>query len=544
MILRYCIANLNVGLDEDDASVCGRLVAKRLGIQASDILECLRVRKALDARKKQDIHFVCSYEFTLSAPLPDRLLGDPIMQLRIVATPSLEAPTLPIKHADDRHAIVVGAGPAGLFAALELAERGMRVTLLERGQPVEKRMRDIGRLRSRGELNPESNICFGEGGAGTYTDGKLYTRIKSPLVRNVLHTFVRFGAAHDILIDAHPHLGTDKLVRIVRNMRGYLESLGVDYRFGTRVDALLTNGDKVCGVRVAEANGNETEIDGDCVVLATGHSARDTYEYLHKLGIHLEAKAFAIGVRAEHPQALIDHIQFGAKAGHPALRAAEYTLTHQVPDEHIGQRGVYSFCMCPGGLIVPSPTEAGGMAVNGMSNAKRSGAFANSGLVVQVTPEDIERHGIGSHPLMGVAFQRELERATFTMARNQYAAPAMRLTDFVTKKPTGTLAPCLFKPGVVPSDLRELLPEWVASPLAEGMRIFDRRMRGYITEEANLLASETRTSSPVRISRDDTMQSVSLKGLYPVGEGAGYAGGIVSAAVDGLKAAENILANR
>lgn len=543
MTTRYCIANLDTGLDEKQTSVHTRL-AKQLGLQVTDITGLTLVRRALDARKKSNIHFVCSYEFTTTYPLPEEIVGNPAMQLRVIKTSSLDAPALPVKQRDKQHAIVVGAGPAGLFAALDLAEHGMRVTLLERGQPVETRMRDIGRLRSRGELNTESNICFGEGGAGTYTDGKLYTRIKSPLVRNVLHTFVRFGADHDILIDAHPHLGTDKLVRIVRNMRTHLEALGVDYRFGARVDTLLTHGDKVCGVRLANTNGELTEIAGDCVVLATGHSARDTYEHLHAIGIKLEAKAFAVGVRAEHPQELINAIRFGPGAGHPALGAAEYAATHQVPDKHLGKRGVYSFCMCPGGLIVPSPTEAGGMAVNGMSNAKRSGGFANSGLVVQVTPEDIQRHGIAAHPLSGVHFQREIERATFKAAANQYAAPAMRLSDFVNRKASGTLANCRFKPAAIPADLWDLLPYWIASPLADGIKSFDRRMRGYLTDEANLLASETRTSSPVRISRDDTMQSVSLKDLYPVGEGAGYAGGIVSAAVDGLKAAGMILAAR
>ena len=542
MTMRYAIANLNVGLDEDEASVRERL-ARRLGLAASDLHHLTCVRRALDARKKQDIHFVCSFEFQTERLLPDSLLSDPAMQLRKIAFSSLDVPVLPARGEDDRHAIVVGAGPAGLFAALQLAESGMQVTLLERGQPVERRMRDIGRLRSRGELNPESNICFGEGGAGTYTDGKLYTRIKSPLVRNVLHTFVRFGAARDILIAAHPHLGTDRLVRIVRNMRSHLEGLDVDYRFGARVDALLTNGDRVCGVRLADGS----EITADCVVLATGHSARDTYEHLHSLGIHLEAKAFAIGVRAEHPQALINRIQFGGQAGHSALGAAEYAVTHQVPDEHLGQRGVYSFCMCPGGLIVPSPTEEGGMAVNGISNAKRSGANANSGLVVQITPEDIARHGIKpggieGHPLSGVALQREIEHTTYAMAGKQYAAPAMRLTDFVNRNATGTLANCRFKPAAVPADLWQLFPNWIAGPLAEGIKGFDRKLRGYLTAEANLLASETRTSSPVRITRDESMQSVTLKGLYPVGEGAGYAGGIVSAAVDGLKAAERILA--
>ncbi len=541
--MRYAVANVRVGLDEDESAVRQRLAAE-LGLDAQDILACHCARRAIDARKRARIHFVCTYEIELAKTLPEPLpvhAGQPVRPL----SRSLLAPPRPgifqSQATGQKHVIIIGAGPAGLFAAMALAECGMRVTLLERGKPVEARMRDIGRLRSRGELNPESNICFGEGGAGTYTDGKLYTRIKHPFLRWVLASFVRFGARPDILIDAHPHLGTDKLVRIVRNMRAHLLKLGVDYRFETRADELLIHdtGDErqVAGVRLACGD----EIRGDAVVLATGHSARDTLMRLHEQGIAMQAKNFAVGLRAEHPQSLIDRAQFGPLAGHPKLGAAEYTLTHQVADPHLGRRGVYSFCMCPGGLIVPSPTEPGYMAVNGMSNAKRAGRWANSGVVVQITPDDIARHGIETSPLMGVSFQRQLEAATFAAAGGRYAAPAMRLSDFVAGWASGTLAPTRFKPQAVTTDLHALLPDWLGRPLVEGLKGFDRKLRGYISEEANLLASETRTSSPVRIERGRDMQSVSIRGLYPAGEGAGYAGGIVSAAVDGLKAAEAIL---
>jgi len=522
-------------MDEEQPEIAKRL-ADQLHVSIDEITSCTCVRRALDARKKSRIHFVCTFEIEL-----DRNLDPLPNNTRLIERSALEPVTPDIftgKLAGEFHVVVIGAGPAGLFAALSLAEAGFRVTLLERGKPVETRMRDIGRLRSRGELNPESNICFGEGGAGTYTDGKLYTRIKHPFLRHVLHTFVRFGARANILIDAHPHLGTDKLVRIVRNMREHLLKLGVDYRFETRVDDLLMTNGKVIGIRTADGE----EIAADHIILATGHSARDTFERLQQLGIKMEAKPFAVGVRAEHPQELINSIQFGPSAKRPKLAAAEYSLTHQAEDQYLGKRGIYTFCMCPGGLIVPSPTEKGRMAVNGMSNAKRAGQWGNSGIVVQITPEDIARHGIGNHPLMGISFQRQLESATFTAAGNQYAAPAMKLTDFINGKASGTLAPTRFKPTAVASDLNTLLPNWVSKPLADGIRGFERKMRGYITAEANLFGSETRTSSPVRIERGDDMQSINTSSLYPVGEGAGYAGGIVSAAVDGLKAAASIIA--
>ena len=531
MLIR--LTNIPVELDESDVYLRPR-IAKLLHVSSSAITDITIVRRAIDARKRSAVHFVCSIECETSETptLPPQAKVIELSSLNVGKPEALNGSKT------SQHAIIVGAGPAGLFAALALAESGMRVTLLERGQPVEKRMRDIGRLRSRGELNPESNVCFGEGGAGTYTDGKLYTRIKHPFVRWVLAEFVRFGADKNILVDAHPHLGTDKLVRIIRRMREHLLALGVDYRFNTRVDDILKDNKEVAtGVRLA----NGEEVMGDHIILAIGHSARDTIETLHKQGIEIEAKDFAVGVRAEHDQTWVNACQFSQFSEHPSLGAAEYKLTHQVSDQYLGKRGIYSFCMCPGGLIVPSPTEEGLMTVNGMSNAHRRSPLANSGIVVQVTPDDIERHGLGRDALCGIRLQRELERACFNMTNTPYAAPAMRITDFVQKKATGKLAPTRFKPSVEAADLHDLFPKWLAEPLREGLLAFDRKMKGYVSDDANILAVESRTSSPIRMLRDQTMQSVSLSNLYPIGEGAGYAGGIASAAVDGLKVAAQIL---
>lgn len=529
------IPNLTIELDDSDASI-GKKIAALLKVKCEAIIEWVIVRKAIDARKKSHVHFVCTVECTVPSNADIQLLPP----AEIIETSRLDICKPEILNTlttSKEHVIVVGSGPAGLFAALALIEAGMQVTLLERGKPVEARMRDIGKLRSRGELNPESNICFGEGGAGTYTDGKLYTRIKHPFVRWVLNEFVRFGADRDILIDAHPHLGTDRLVRIIRTMRNHLIEKGVDYRFETRVDALLTENGSITGVRVASGE----EIAARHVVLAIGHSARDTFEHLQAIGIAMEAKEFAVGVRAEHSQEWINECQFGPAKESDQLGAAEYSLTHQAKDPYMDRRGIYSFCMCPGGLIVPSPTEPDMMAINGMSNAKRRSPLANSGIVVQVTPADILRHGLGDDPLCGIRMQRDLERKTFEATSRPYAAPAMRISDYVAKRATGKLATTRFKPGAEAADLWQLIPDWLAKPLAEGLTAFDRKMKGFVTDDANILAMESRTSSPIRITRDQNMQSINLKGLYPAGEGAGYAGGIVSAAVDGLKAASAIL---
>jgi len=535
--IRYIVHDIDASLDDDEAQILPNL-AKRLGVQVTELLRPVLVRRGVDARHWRDVHFVVSYEVSLASalaePLPTKVAR--VVRSRLAPARPESLPLSPSPRAG-APVIVVGAGPAGLFASLALAEAGQRVILVERGKPVERRMRDIGKLRMRAELDPESNLCFGEGGAGTYTDGKLYTRIKHPFMRWVLACFVRFGAPESILVDAHPHLGTDKLVHIVRALRLRLLELGAEVRFDTRVDDFLVHDGAVVGVRTSDGD----ELRGRAVILATGHSARDMYERLETLGVPLEPKAFAVGVRAEHPQELVNKIQLGAAAEHPALGAADYALSAQLPDEHMGKRGVYSFCMCPGGLIVPSPTEAGGMAVNGMSNAKRGGRFANSGLVVQVTPEDLMRNGYDEGPLMGVAFQRALEQATFHAAGDRFYAPAMRMTDFMNRESTGKLAPTRFRPGAVAADLWQVLPDFISEPLARGVAAFDHKMHGYVTKEANLFGSETRTSSPLRIVRGKDMQCAGFRGFYPVGEGAGYAGGIVSAAVDGLKAAAAIL---
>jgi len=529
------INNFNIDLDKNDTYIIPRICIL-LDIKKEQLLSWNIVRKAIDARKRSDVHFVCSVECVLS----EGVVPQASAQLQVIKSSRLEIEKpVTLSHAPTGHdhVIVVGAGPAGLFAALALIESGKKVTLLERGKPVETRMRDIGRLRSRGELNPESNVCFGEGGAGTYTDGKLYTRIKHPFVRWVLAEFVRFGAKEDILVDAHPHLGTDRLVKIIKNMRHYLIDSGVNYRFEAKVDVLLTKNEAIQGVRLASGE----EIAADHVVLAIGHSARDTLKHLQDLGIALEAKDFAVGVRSEHEQDWVNQCQFGTASTHEALGAAEFSLTHQVKDKALGKRGVFSFCMCPGGLILPSPTEPNRMAINGMSNAKRSSPLANSGIVVQVTPQDIERHGLGTDALCGIRMQQELEEKTFQATIQAYAAPAMRITDFINNKNTGKLAFSRFKPAVEAADLRQILPSWLSHPLSEGLQAFDRKMKGFVSEHANILAVESRTSSPIRIVRGKDMQSINLKGLYPAGEGAGYAGGIVSAAVDGLKAAEVII---
>lgn len=532
------ISNFNIQLDEPSSQIVSRICAC-MGIATSDLLSWEISRQAIDARKRSDVHFVCNLECQLKSSAQPQLSAQvvAITQSSLTINKPISLNQKPSKERSQEHIVVVGAGPAGLFAALALIEAGKAVTLLERGKPVEKRMRDIGMLRSKGELDTESNVCFGEGGAGTYTDGKLYTRIKHPFVRYVLAEFVRFGAKKDILIQAHPHLGTDRLVSVIKNMRHYLIARGVNYQFETRVDALLTNNGSLCGVRTAAGE----EIAAKAVVLAIGHSARDTFEHLQRLNISMEVKDFAVGVRTEHAQDWVNQCQFGAQANNKALGAAEYSLTHQVADQHLGKRGVFSFCMCPGGLIVPSPTEVGHMAINGMSNAKRSSPFANSGIVVQVTPADIQRHGLGNDALAGIRLQRQLERNTFLATKQAYAAPAMRIDEFVNKQVSGALAHSRFKPAVEAVDLWDIIPNWLANPLAEGFKAFNRKMPGFISEHANMLAIESRTSSPIRINRGEDMQSLNMPGLYPAGEGAGYAGGIVSAAVDGLKAAEKII---
>jgi len=423
----------------------------------------------------------------------------------------------------------VGSGPAGTFAALRLLEGGLLPTVVELGKPVQPRRYDLARL-TRGQLEPDSNYCFGEGGAGTFSDGKLYTRAKDRSgVERLLETLVRFGARADILVEARPHIGSNRLPRLLLALRAHLEGAGVRYRWCDPVTDLLLVRGRVAGVRLRSG----AELPADAVVLAVGHSARPMYELAARLGIAGRPKPFAVGARVEHPQPLIDEIQYGGWAGHPRLPAAFYHLTAQ-----IGPRGVYSFCMCPGGWIVPSATEPGGLVTNGMSLSRRDSPFANAALVVTVDQEDFG----GDDLLAGVRLQRQIETAAFALGGGGYRAPAQRLDDFLAGRKSADVPSTSYRPGVLPGDVAVALPPAIVSALRGALVEWGRRLPGFVTREAVLVGVETRTSAPVRLDRDPrTLESPSHPGLYPCGEGAGYAGGIVSAALDGQRVAEQIL---
>ena len=512
-----------------------KVAAKYLNLNPSDVLSLEIVRQALDARARRAAPtWKLTLDLELRSPPPKRALNRtrprPEADHQRLLSPLMPPKTGPV--------VVVGAGPAGIFCAWHLAERGAEVHLIERGKPVETRARDFGRFRGRGELNPESNICFGEGGAGTYSDGKLYTRKKDKLIPEVLERMVACGAPPSIKIDAKPHIGTNRLFRMLQNIRRELQKLGVIYHFCERVTGLIRQHSQVKGVHLASGG----TLESDTVVLAIGHSARDTFEQLLAEGIPMEPKPFAVGVRAEHPQALIDgaqyHLSSEAKTRPRTLPPADYRLTAQTTDE----RGVWSFCMCPGGMIIPTSTEPDMMVVNGMSSARRSTPFANSGVVVHVGLDDLIREGFGPSPLAGVEFQRHIERRAFEAGGQSYYAPAMRAADLAARRTSSDLAPSHFRPGLQPADLREVLPEFIWRSIAEALPSFDNKIRGYASLEANLIAAETRTSSPIRIPRDpERFEVPQVPGLYVTGEGPGYAGGIMSAAIDGLRVAQAIL---
>jgi uncharacterized FAD-dependent dehydrogenase len=436
-------------------------------------------------------------------------------------------------HHAARNVLIIGAGPAGLFAALQLIEKGIRPVLLERGKDVRARRRDLAELNKEGIVNPESNYCFGEGGAGTYSDGKLYTRSsKRGDITRILNLFVHFGAEEQVLYEAHPHIGTNKLPQIITAMRKTIRDCGGEFHFEKKVVDLILSGDRVKGVKTAD----DDIFEGDAVILATGHSARDIFELLHHKKILIESKPFALGIRVEHPQSLIDKVQYhlpGIPSKNGDLRPAGLPPAAYSWVQQVEGKGVFSFCMCPGGIIAPAATSPGELVVNGWSPSRRNNPYANSGIVVSVEEKDLmafKKHG----PLAGMFFQRSVERKAFEAGGGKFVAPAQRLVDFAESKFSSSLPGCSYLPGLRSSALKEVLPAFIYRSLRDAFKEYGKKMKGYYTNEAVVVATESRTSSPVRVPRDPvTLQHPQLKNLYPCGEGAGYAGGIVSAAMDG-----------
>jgi uncharacterized FAD-dependent dehydrogenase len=445
--------------------------------------------------------------------------------------PLLWKPDFP-KTQKKKSAVIVGFGPAGMFAALRLLERGIQPIIIERGKPVRERRRDLAALNREGIVNPESNYCFGEGGAGTYSDGKLYTRSKKRGdIRKVLEIFVAHGADERILYEAHPHIGTNKLPHIVEDIRQTIIDKGGEVLFNEKLTDIVIKNNAVIAVHLASVK----EIATDEIILATGHSARDIFELLHKKQIAIEAKSFALGVRIEHPQKLIDSVQYHCVTRSEYLPPASYSLVEQA-----NGRGVFSFCMCPGGIIAPAATSPGEIVVNGWSPSRRNGKFANSGMVVAVNELDWQKFKEYG-PLAAMKYQEEIEQKAFKAINKNLTAPAQRLIDFINKKVSTTLPECSYIPGVEATGLDDILPNEITKSLRQGLQQMGRKMKGYLTPEAILVGVESRSSSPVKIPRDkETLQHPDIKGLYPCGEGAGFAGGIVSAALDGMACAERI----
>ena len=503
----------------------------RLGITQKDLISCTVFRRGNDARKKSNILLV--YALDVEVRNEAELLKKFAKSNDVRLTPNMEYQF--VAHAPEKFSnrpVVIGAGPCGLLAALILAQMGFRPIILERGKIVRERTKDTWQLWRKSILQTESNVQFGEGGAGTFSDGKLYSQIKDPnhLGRKVLTEFVKAEAPEDILTEAHPHIGTFRLVKMVENIRKTIESLGGEYRFESRVtDIDIDDSKTVCGVTLASGE----YISANHVVLAVGHSSRDTFKMLYERGVYIEAKPFSVGFRIEHPQSIIDEARFGEFAGNPILGAADYKLVHHCANG----RDVYSFCMCPGGTVVAATSEEGRVVTNGMSQYSRAERNANSGIVVGITPADYPE-GV----LAGIDFQRKWESAAFKAGGSSYAAPAQLVVDFIAGKASTNLGSVIpsYKPSVTPTDLSSCLPDYAIAAIREALPVFGRKIKGFDMNDAVLTGVETRTSSPIRIKRDETFQSINIKGLFPAGEGAGYAGGILSAGVDGIKIAEAV----
>lgn len=493
-------------------------VAAKLGRDESEIVELRLLKHSIDARQQQ-----IKVQLRLEVGLGHKLAPQP--------KPSSNYPSVAAGAAT---VLIVGCGPAGMFAALRCLELGLKPIILERGKDASARRFDLGPILKQGTVIEDSNYCFGEGGAGTYSDGKLYTRAtKRGPVRTIYETFVAHGAPERILIDAHPHIGSNLLPKVVMAMRESILQAGGEVHFNSKVQDFLIQDGRIRGLTTCDGR----EFTSDKVILATGHSARDIYATLHRQGIRLEQKPFAVGVRIEHPQPLIDALQYNQPIDRPRsqlLPAASYRLATKIDD-----RGVHSFCMCPGGFIVPAATENDEVVVNGMSLARRDSPFANSGMVVTVEPEDTASFQAEHGVLAGIAFQKALEVAAKQAGGGGQVAPAQRVTDFLAGRGSQTLPPTSYFPGINSQRIDELLPPWIVDRLRRGLTLFGQQMKGYITEDCNLIGFETRTSSPLRIPRDSlTLEHPEVRGFFPCGEGAGFAGGIVSAALDGIRCAE------
>ena len=529
-MMQVMIPALRRALDDGPESFRASVI-RQLGVEEKDVGAVRVLRQAVDARKKGDVFFSVHCAVELSPRAARRVLADK----RRHAQPWAEAEETPLVHGEkplNGRVVVVGMGPGGLFAGWRLAREGYRPLLVDRGKEMSERVRDVERYWLTGRADPESNPLFGEGGAGTFSDGKLTARSKDPRCATVLDTFLACGAPEEIGVLSKPHVGTDRLRQVVQNLRKEIVALGGEVRFSTRLAAVHMQDGQLRAVTLVH-EGVPERLDCGALVLAIGQGARDTYEYLFDSGFAMAPKPFAVGVRAEHPQSLIDESQYGPFAGHPRLGAADYKLTAQASG-----RGVYSFCMCPGGFVVASGAGPGQMVVNGMSNFDRAGENANAALVVQVFPQDF-----GAGALDGMAFQQRLEQAAWDLGGGEGLAPACRLEDFLLGRGTtrfGSVRPT-FRPGVTGADLSKCLPPFVTAALREAFGAFARQIRGFDMADAVLTAVESRTSAPLRILRGPDMQSLSHRGVYPVGEGAGYAGGIVSSGVDGLRAAEAII---
>ncbi|MDP3036119.1 MAG: NAD(P)/FAD-dependent oxidoreductase [Rhodocyclaceae bacterium] len=530
-MIRLTELRLPVGHPPEDLTAA---VLQRLKLAPTDLVRLHIHKRSPDARKKNAPQFVygLDLELTDEAAVLARFPGDtqvkptPDMDYQFVARAPANLPLRPV---------VIGFGPAGIFAALILAQTGFRPLVLERGKKVRERTKDTWDLWRKHTLHPESNVQFGEGGAGTFSDGKLYTQIKDPrhLGRKVLTEFVTAGAPEEILYVSTPHIGTFRLVGLVEMMRAEIVALGGEIRFNTRVDDLVIDAGQVRGVVLADG----TEIRAEQVILALGHSARDTFEMLHARGVFMAAKPFSVGFRIEHPQSLIDRARFGKQAGNPLLGAADYKLVHHA----MNGRAVYSFCMCPGGQVVAATSEPGCVVTNGMSQYSRAERNANAGIVVGVTPADFAAPG-QSGPLAGIAFQRQWEARAFLLGGGNYDAPVQRVGDFLAGRPSTALGAVIpsYQPGVKLTDLSTALPDYANAAIREAIPAFDKKIPGFAMADALLTGVETRTSSPLSITRGADGQSVNIRGLYPAGEGAGYAGGILSAAVDGIEMAEAV----